>query len=595
MSPEANDPIKDSQPEIVDTKAQQEEPAEPAASEKPVPTPKTADHSVAKTFGLVAVLTVLSKFAGLIRDIVVAKEYGTSVIADAYNYAYLFTGNVLVLFGGLGGPFHSSTVAVVTPQRENRESGLLITQILVLTFLVLSVITLAIYALAPYLVGAIASHYHPGVPAIAHSAAGQASIEAMNQILLNSNQLLFKQQMLEQLTIMLPLVVIAGVIGVSYGVLNVYNKIFWPSLSPAIASLAIIVAIWCTDPGTRLVWGIPLAVGTLAGAIGQLIAQVPAMAKLELNWKFTFQPQPGLVEYLKMLWPAVFSTSVGQLTVYIDSMFALMLDQGAWTAIVNSNRLVQLPLGILLTAMLVPMLPRFTQQASANKPDDLKSELRRALRVLWFLALPMSAILLAIPRQIIEVLFQRGNFDANSTGLVTLALIWLVPSIVFYVARDLMTRVFYAYQDSKTPYKVAVLAILIKAPLDYLMILQMQSVAGISLATTLITVFNLSMLTWFLRRKIGNLGFARLVQPLAIMLAATAVCGVLTWGTYTALSTLMGAALHAFAYGTILKLGTIAVSSLVGITVYVGVCMMCRLEEPLLLAKRVPFVRNYVK
>src|SRR5262249_8427565 len=150
-----------------------------------------------------------------------------------------------------------------------------------------------------------------------------------------------------------------------------------------------------------------------------------------------------------MLWPAFFSTSVGTLTSYVDMAFALGLAvQGSWTAITMSNRVVQLPLGILLTAMLVPILPRFTEQVTSGKIDDLKGELRRALKVLWFLALPITAILLVLPQQIITVLFMRGHFDAASAALVTLALIYLVPSIFFYVARDLMTRVFYAFQDS---------------------------------------------------------------------------------------------------------------------------------------------------
>lgn len=76
------------------------------SSDKPLTKP-----GLGKVFGLVAILTVLSKFAGLARDILVLQAFGTSTVADAYNYAYVLTGNILILFGGLGGPFHSSTVA----------------------------------------------------------------------------------------------------------------------------------------------------------------------------------------------------------------------------------------------------------------------------------------------------------------------------------------------------------------------------------------------------------------------------------------------------------------------------------------------------
>jgi putative peptidoglycan lipid II flippase len=539
-----------------------------------------ARPSLGRTFGLVAILTVGSKIAGLARDVIVAQEYGTSVIADAYNFAYLFTGNVLVLFGGLGGPFHSSTVAVLTPRRHEQASGALMAQVFLLTAAALSAITLIMFGLS-LLVVPIASHTYGHAPGLS----GLAEL-----------QHLFQTQVLTQLDIMLPLIVLAGLVGVSYGILNVYNKVFWPSLSPAIASLAIIAAIGLSDSSTRLQTGIPLAVGTLAGAIGQFVAQVPDMLKLKLNFALTFKPEPGLAKYFTMLWPAVISTSVGQLTLYVDSAFALCIQQqGAWTAIVNSNRLVQLPLGILLTALLVPILPRFTEQAAANKPEDLKQELARGLRFLWFLGLPMTAILLAIPGPIVQVLFQRGHFDQESAALVTAALVFLVPMIFFYVARDLITRVFYAYQDSKTPYYVALMALFVKALLDYLCVSVFKlGVAGISLATTLITIFNLGMLTWFLRKKIGHLQTRQLIQPVAIMLAGSLACALATVLIYNLVMLMSNSPLSAHmltgSWGHWLhwfwKLLSVATASLGGLGVYVLICAVLRLEEPSLLSRR---------
>src|SRR5271154_1826587 len=108
-------------------------------------------HSLSKTFSLVALLSILSKVIGLIRDVVVARAYGTSFLADSYNYAYLFTGNILILFGGLGGPFHSATVTTLEPKKDNGQAGTLMTQILLFTAIILSFVTLIIYMIAPYI------------------------------------------------------------------------------------------------------------------------------------------------------------------------------------------------------------------------------------------------------------------------------------------------------------------------------------------------------------------------------------------------------------------------------------------------------------
>jgi putative peptidoglycan lipid II flippase len=373
--------------------------------------------SLGKSFSLVAILTVVSKLAGLVRDIIIAGVYGAGVLADAYNIAYLFTGNVLILFGGLGGPFHSATVATLNPRKNDPKSGVFITQVMVATGFVLLIVAGLVCIAAPYLVQMLAGDY--GTNAQIHE--------------------LFTSQTIYQIRVMSPLIVIAGLIGVTYGILNVYNKLFWPSLSPSIASLAIVVVLICfPDPNSS----VPLAIGTLIGAFGQLFAQLPGMFQCNLRFRFSMKAAEGLREYMSILWPAIIGTSIGQLTVYVDSFFCTKMEPGSWTAISNANRLIQLPLGVLITAMLVPILPRFSDLATANKPEGVKQEFRRALNFLWFLSMPLTMILCVIPKPLVTALYQRVNWHTRDTELVVTALLFLAPSIVIYIGRDLMTRVF---------------------------------------------------------------------------------------------------------------------------------------------------------
>ena len=237
--------------------------------------------SLGRTFGTVGILTILSKIAGLIRDMVVARAYGAGVLSDAYNYAYLFTGNVLILFGGLGGPFHSATVAVLTPRKNNRESGTLILQVMLLTSAVLTLIAVIVCVFAPDLLQAIQS-------LLGQYGATSADTRAK-----------FCTETIKQIRVMSPLIVIAGLIGVTYGILNVYDMIFWPSLSPAIVSFAIIVGLLLFPNRNS---SLPLAVATLVGAMGQLSAQLPSMLKCPLNYRLIRDPAPGLNEYRAMLY-----------------------------------------------------------------------------------------------------------------------------------------------------------------------------------------------------------------------------------------------------------------------------------------------------
>jgi putative peptidoglycan lipid II flippase len=503
-----------------------------------------------KVFGLVAISTVASKFVGLARDIVVLSAFGTSYIADAYNFAYLLTGNIFVLFGGLGGPFHSSAVAILASRKNQVNVGALASQILTITALVTVILSAVAWLLAPIIVPLLA-------PATGHP------IEYKHE---------FWQLTVTQLRIMLPLIVIAGLVGIFYGIANIFDKYFWPSIAPAAASAAIIVAVLFF----RDQLGLCLAFGTLVGAVLQLVIQIPQVVRSGLKWSLPTKLEPGCASFFTMLWPAVISTSIGQLTVYVDAFFTSQLQEGAWTAIFNANKLVQLPLGVLVTAMIVPILARFTLQVAEQKIADLKLELRRALRFLWFLALPISAILLAMPGTIISLLFERGHFNDMSRDLMTTALVFLIPSVFFYVARDLVTRVFYAHHDTQTPYLVGMAAIVLKFILDWALIGPF-GVGGITLSTTFVTIFNLSLLSYLLTKKIGTLEWQSLAQPVAIMLTASALCG---GATYYVHQIILGQFVHP---NWLALFAATSLASLSGLAAYLAVCFATRLDEPLML------------
>jgi len=525
--------------------------------------------SMGRTFSTVALLTIASKVIGMIRDILVARAYGVTPLADAYNYALLFTGNILILFGGLGGPFHQTTLLVLNPKKDDPDSGTLISQILAITALILFLAAALLFILAPEILHRVFNDY----------GATAAPVD----------RLVFFREATIQLRWMSPLVVLSGLIGVTYGVLNVFERIFWPSLSPAIASVAIIVALFLfpSDPSLPLEQrtSLPLAIGALIGAFGQLFAQIPDMFRCGLTYKFSLTPSPELRKYLSILWPLFVVTSIGQLTIYIDSTFASYCEPGTWTAVSNANRLMQLPLGVLITAILVPIVARLQDHAKAGDPAVVLHEFFRALRFMLFVSFPLTMVLLVLPRPIIECLFQRGSWTQEATNLVALAMLYLVPSLVIYIGRDLISRVFIAYEDTKTPYYVGIAAIAVKTALNYCFLFYLHmGIAGLSLSTSLITVFNFTCLAVLLRRKIGPLGMWKLFLPFLIMLVASVVAGAATYFVYTFMGPLMAGSkgmLH-----TLALLAGISAASGVGMVIYSGITIACRLEEPTMLMQR---------
>lgn len=504
-----------------------------------------------KIAGLVGITILVSKFFGLLRDLVIAKVYGTSITADAYNFAYLLTGNILVLIGGLGGPFHSATITTLTRIKDNaEEAGSFLFKITSVTFIILAGITVFVLIFKDQIIELIL----PGVG---------LEIDYRQKLWqLTSNQL----------TIMSPLIIISGLLGILCGAANVYGGYFLPSIGPALPSLSIIIFVLMTKNPES---GIALAVGTLIGSIFQLLIQTPYILKAALyeNLKFALiKKQKAVGDFGYFLGPALLSTTIGQVTVYIDGFFCSGLPEGSWTATIFANRLIQLPLGLLVTSFLVPFFPRFAELAISKNITSLKDTSILVIKTLWFLALPISAYLLLFARPIVEVIFQRGAFSESSTILVSNILIALILSIIAYVARDTLTRVFYSLEDSKTPLFIAGLAIILKVILNLALAKKFQA-PGIAFATSIVTVFNFLLLWFLLRKKIGSLGWLKHLRAIFKLTTATIlmlICGFIVLNSF-------GVLFHEFNFA--LKLTYIVLSFLFCMTIYFGLTLTLRSEE----------------
>lgn len=453
-----------------------------------------------KTTVMIAVITIFSKLVGFLRDVVIAKCYGTTLVSDAYFYAYQFPALAIILLGGLGGPFHTATVSVFSKLIPNIDEKpevnvqRLFNTFVTLTGIVFLVFSLLFFFFAPQI-----------IDFIAQAGSGQLKFLAI-----------------EHLRIMSPMIFIGGVIGIFYGISNVYKEFFYTSLSPTILSVVIIVALLLLPIDKS---GLVLAYATLIGAIGQLLIQLPVFAKIGFSYyPKLFLNDDNLRNIGEILFPAMLGTTIGQINIYVDMFFTSGLEEGAWSAIGYANRVFQFPVGVLITAMLVPLFPMFSSFVGKQDFGSLRKYFHEGLNSLWFLAFPLTAFCLIFTQDIIAILFQRGAFDLNATLMVSEAMFYITLSMIPYMARDTLTRVFYAFNDSRTPFVVAFLSIAVKFITNYLFVKTM-GIGGIMLSTTMVTIFNATLLAFLIRKKIGlnYLGFA---TPVVKIFFATIVMSV---------------------------------------------------------------------
>lgn len=444
-----------------------------------VKTIKDETPGVLKAAWLIALVTIASKLMGFVRDMVVANFYGATLVSDAYFYALQIPSLAIIILGGVGGPFHSAAVAVFSKLIGADSKPDEVVNKLYNTFLTVSFIFFALCAIlgfffADKIMGLIISAGSPELVSLAT----------------------------EHFKIMSPIILIGGIIGIYYGLLIVHKQYILPNLSPMILSLVVILTISLAHNDKS---GYILAIATTLGALCQILIQFPKLRQIGYKIKpnFDIKNNPQFKNICELLFPAILSSTIGQISIYIDMFFASTLVMGAWTSVVFANRIFQFPVGILVTAFLVPLFPIFSRLAGEGNEESIKTYFNKGVGVLFFAAIPMIILILLLAKDGISLVFERGAFDSNAVLMVTEALCFLSFSIIPYVFRDSITRVYYAYNDSKTPFVIAMSSIGLKALLNWLLILKLNmGIAGITLSTSFVTLFNATFLGIFMSRKI---------------------------------------------------------------------------------------------
>ena len=400
---------------------------------------------------IVALATALSKVAGLVRQQVIAAAFGVGAAYDAYNYAYVLPGFLLILLGGINGPFHSAMVSVLA-RRPRQEGAHVLAAINTLVGAVLIGVTLLLIVAADPLVTLVG----PGLDGTRHELA------------------------VLQLRWMAPMALFAGLIGLGFGALNAADVFWLPSVSPLLSSVAVIggIAILWWQLGSAIVlpqWavigGVVLAASTTVGAVLQWLIQLPALAKEGLN-KFQLVwdwQDPGVREVLQVMGPATLSSGMLQINVFVDLFFASGI-VGAAAGLGYANLLVQTPLGLLSNALLVPLLPVYARLTARADRPELIGRIRQGLMLSNASMLPLGAVMVALAGPIVSLVYERGAFDQQAASLVGGLLMAYGLGMPAYLARDVLVRVFYALGDGVTPFRWSMAGIGLNAVFDWLLV-----------------------------------------------------------------------------------------------------------------------------
>lgn len=522
----------------------------PANSEESTPAPSqesTSAHqkSSLRSIGIVSAATMLSRVLGLIRDMVFGALF-SRFATDAFSIAFVLPNLLRRLLAE--GILSTAFIPVFTgyedkTEQEKREAY---GAVFVMFFLVLLLVTVLGILLAPWLVHLFA----PGF---------QAS----------------KRMFTIELTQwMFPFIFLVGITSFWVALLHIKRHFATPALGPVMLNLGIIscaLSLRWLFPASQAIKA--MAIGVLVGGVLQLILQIWALQKQHIsiipNWK---PSHPAIREVALLMAPTLLGLGVYQLNLLISRALASLLPAGSVTYIYYSDRLMELPLGVIAVAFATVNLPTLAAKAEAQQWDDFHKTMVSGIRGVLFLCVPAAFGLFMLREPIIMTLFQRGKFSYLDTMQTVHVFAPAAFGLIFAGMLRNLTPAFYAVKDTRTPVLIAFVSLILNASLAGLLGFALGlNAMGLTLANACSTLGSVLLSLYLLQKKLPYSFFINVPKISAPLLAASGLMALALWP-----------AVHSFSWnqiGTMARLLWLGALVAGGGAVFVIVAWLLRVEE----------------
>ncbi len=484
--------------------------------------PKTSTAGVATAAGIIMLANILSRILGFVREMVVTKIFGRTGVTDAFYSAFAIPDLMyrLLIGGALSAAFIPVFTSYLAKDEEEEAWKVASTFINVVVFLLfLMMISGVIFA-------------DKLAPLVAYAFEGEQ-----------------RDLLIYLMRIMFPAVFFTALAGLGRGILESYRYFTGPAFGPIIYNIAIISGAYFLGP----VFGISgMAAGVVVGAIGNMLLQLMIILKKVNGYRFTITlKHPGIQKMLILMIPSVLGLSVTQINLIINQNLASGLNPGDITALRLANRLMELPVGIFVTAISTALFPTMTRLVAKGEMDEFKEILIRGLRTILFIMVPAAVGLVVLRVPIIRLLFERGEFTSSDTQATAFALLFYAIGIAGLAGVQLIVRAFYSLQDTITPLKVGIITVLLNVGLNLLFLnyTHLQH-GGLALAYSISSTFNALMLFITLNKRLKGIKskdiFISLTKFLiaSLFMAATVTKTSNYVGALYGVDTLMGKSLQ---------------------------------------------------
>jgi putative peptidoglycan lipid II flippase len=488
---------------------------------------------------------VASRILGLVRDVVISHQFGTSRALDAYFAAFNIPDLVFsVMAGGALGSAFIPTFAAALAEEDTPRAWRLASAVLNLALVLLTAIAVVLAIFAPQVVAAtVARGFEPADQAL--------TADMMRWMLITP--------------------VVFGLSGIVMGILNSYQHFVLPAAAPVVYNLAIIAGAIVLAPA----WGVyGLVAGVIAGAWLHLFIQLPWLVRQRMRYTLTLGlDNRDVREVGRLMLPRTLGLAAVQINFLVNTILASSLPAGRIAALGYAWRVMLLPEGIVALSLATAVFPTFSEQTARKEVDAFRNTFSNVLRTTFYLTIPASVGLFMLGGPLIALLFQRGEFNAQSTAETAYALQFYTLGLFAHSGLEIITRAFYAMHDTRTPVSISLVAMALNILLSIVLVGPLAQ-GGLALANSVATILEMLTLLFLLRRRIGDTEDRRLIRSIArILTAALAMAAVIV------------PFVRSFSEsGSLL---TAVVGAAVGALVYFAVTIALRSEEVVFLWRRV--------
>lgn len=448
-------------------------------------------------------MTFISRILGFLRDVIIARIFGAGMVTDAFFVAFRIPNLLRRLFAE--GAFSQAFVPILAEYKNTRtpvETRDLVDHITTLLGITLFLVSIIGIAAAPLIIYASA----PGF---------SANPEKFNLTV-------------ELLQITFPYIFFISLVALAGSILNTHGKFNVPAITPALLNLSFIgCALWLTPlmdpPILALAWAV------FIGGILQLAFQIPFLLRLKLLPRIRFRNRDtGAWRVIRLMGPAIFGVSVGQISLLINTIFASLLITGSVSWLYYADRLMEFPAGLLGVALGTILLPSLARHYNSNSTEEYSRLLDWGLRMTILLTLPAALALALLATPLITTLFHHGAFTDHDVWMTREALIAYSVGLLGLILVKVLAPGFYARQNIKTPVKIAVITLIATQLMNLAFIIPFKH-AGLALAIGLGACLNAGLLYYKLRsHKIYQPQPGWIIFFLKI-LTALMIMGVVLW------------------------------------------------------------------